>query len=93
MGVRHVYRRSDLFLVRLWSEEDADGSGKVEWHGKVQRVVDGESHQFREWQDLTDLLRAMLQTTDDGPQSAGTDGSDTGQAIREGNNSGERGTR
>jgi predicted esterase YcpF (UPF0227 family) len=60
LGTRHYYRRSDLFLLRMWSEEAADGSGKVEWHGKVQRVTDGEAHQFREWQDLLDLLLAML---------------------------------
>jgi hypothetical protein len=60
MGGRHHYRRSDLFLVRMWSEEAADGSGKIEWRGKVQRVVDGESHQFGEWQDLCNLLLGML---------------------------------
>ncbi len=60
MGTRHQPRRSDLFLVRLWAEDAADGSGKVEWRGKVQRVVDGESRQFSGWQDLVDVLLTML---------------------------------
>ena len=52
MGTRQHYKRADLFLVRLWSKESDDGSnaggdsGQVEWQGKVQRVVDGEAHQF-----------------------------------------------
>lgn len=36
------------------------GDGKIEWRGSVQRVVDGESHQFSGWQGLTDLLLAMV---------------------------------
>ena len=60
MRVRLHYRRSDLFLLRMWSREADDGSGRLEWHGKVQRVVDGESHDFSDWQGLSDLLLAML---------------------------------
>ena len=67
MGVRRSYRRSDLFLVRLWTEEagdstGADGSGisTLEWRGKVQRVTDGESRQFSDWQSLAEVLLAML---------------------------------
>jgi hypothetical protein len=62
---RH-YKRTDLFLVRLWPEESEDGStagndsGQVEWHGKVQRVVDGESHPFRSLPGLVDVLLIML---------------------------------
>jgi hypothetical protein len=63
---RRQYNRADLFLVRLWSKESADGSsasnagGPVEWHGKVQRVVDGEAHQFRGLQGLVDALLVLL---------------------------------
>jgi hypothetical protein len=69
-------RRVDLFLVRVWREDiddvqynadssgaigsDNSGGGKAEWRGNVQRVVDGESHQFSGWQGLTDLLLAMI---------------------------------
>ena len=66
-------RRADLFLVRVWREDaedgqdnahegvsGSDGSGKTKWCGRVQRVVDGESHQFSSWQGLTDLLLQML---------------------------------
>ena len=73
MGAYRHQRRIDLFLVRVWREdvddaEDADGEsggrsdigGKTEWCGRVQRVVDGESHQFSGWQGLTDLLLAMI---------------------------------
>ena len=75
MSAHKRLRRSDLFLVRLWTEEDEEedqGSAEVEqvqagdkrhpseWHGKVQRVVDGESHQFDDWQGLVNLFQAML---------------------------------
>ena len=58
-------KRTDLFLVRVWTQDgDAgDSSGQGEWHGKVQRVVDGETHQFDDWQHLMDLLVAMVSGT------------------------------
>ena len=68
MGKRQTQnlKRTNLFLVRVWAEcgedesEDSTGSGEVEWHGKVQRVIDGEAHQFANLQSLPDLLLEML---------------------------------
>jgi hypothetical protein len=59
MGVRRRYSRSDLFLVRIWFEDSGDGSDHPERRGKVQRVVDGEAHQFADWPTLIELLVAM----------------------------------
>jgi hypothetical protein len=59
MGIRRRYRRSDLFLVRIWTEVRSDGSGHLEKHGRVQRVVDGETHHFDDWPTLIELLVAM----------------------------------
>ncbi len=64
MGTHDHYKRSDLFLVRLWVKDAGDGSGKVEWRGKVQRVVDGESRQFSSLQNLLDVLRVMLSNSE-----------------------------
>ncbi len=50
--------RSHLFLVRLWVEEADDE--QIEWCGKVQQVVSGEAHNFRNWRMLVDLLTAMV---------------------------------
>jgi hypothetical protein len=44
----------------MWVEDALDGSEKAGWHGKVQRVVDGEAHQFDTWQELVNALQAML---------------------------------
>jgi hypothetical protein len=52
-------KRTDLFLVRIRTHFVQDGSGRTEYKGKVQRVVDGESHQFGDWQGLMDLLFTM----------------------------------
>ncbi len=54
------HKHSSLFLVRVSVKEARDNSGKVELRGKVQRVVDGEAHQFSSRQGLLDLLQAML---------------------------------
>ena len=77
---RRYPRRTDLFLVRVWTESapsvvDATnpataspGSaapGEEAWCGSMQRVVDGESYPFQGWPNLVDTLRAMLLATRD----------------------------
>ena len=55
------YKGSNLYLVRLWAKDAGKNSNSnVEWHGRVQRVVDGESHEFKSLHDLVDLLSVML---------------------------------
>lgn len=54
-GQRH---QSHLFTVRLWAEDLGDG--RAEWRGKVERVMSGEAHYFRDWQTLISLLVTML---------------------------------
>ena len=39
-----------LFTVRVWQEDLGDGG--VEWRGKIQDVVSGESRYFRDWYEL-----------------------------------------
>lgn len=61
----HRYRRTDLFLVRVWTQDegsagDSDGNPKARCYGRVQRVVSGEARQFDNWQALLDALNAML---------------------------------
>ncbi len=57
-------KRTNLFLVRLWNEgtsdEEENSTGEVEWHGRVQRVIDGEAYRFDNLQGLVDLLLKML---------------------------------
>ena len=69
---RH-YRRTDLFLLRIWTEDAAladgaqggrGGRAGPSWRGRVQRLVDGEAHQFGDWPELIDLLVAMLAGSD-----------------------------
>ena len=62
---------SQLFLVRLWTEEDGQGQdgadhdgskgydGQILWCGKLQDVVSGQAEYFRDWPALIDLLRKM----------------------------------
>jgi hypothetical protein len=71
MSKHRPLRRSDLFLLRLWSEAGGDGGhGRSIWRGKVQRVIDGESRRFSDWEDLLAILDAMLsEERDDGQKT------------------------
>jgi hypothetical protein len=52
---REFHPRSELFTVRLWWEDR--GKGCVEWRGKVQHALSGETRYFRDWQVLLDFLQ------------------------------------
>jgi hypothetical protein len=54
------YARSHLFLVRIWRQTALDGDGESDWHGQVQRPVDGENHRFSDWPALIELLNSMM---------------------------------
>jgi hypothetical protein len=56
-----------MFTLRLWDEWVSDGSqGRhSEWRGKVQYVATGETHYFRDWAALQDLLLRMLPQFED----------------------------
>ncbi len=55
---RRQQDNSQLFLIRLQAEEvDA---GHLEWCGKIQRVVSGETYSFCGWPELVEHLLTML---------------------------------
>ena len=56
-ATRHQ-NRSDLFLLRLWREADAESASL--WCGRLQRTVSGEEHQFHGLDGLADLLAELL---------------------------------
>jgi hypothetical protein len=53
---QHV--ESQLFLVRLWSEQKDDGS--PQWCGRVQHVIHGEVHFFCGCPQLIEILLSMM---------------------------------
>ena len=55
-----VMHRSQLFTVRVWLDDLDDG--RLEWRGKLQCVVTGETRYFREWSALLRFLSEMLRT-------------------------------
>jgi len=59
--------RSQLFTVRIWPEDLGDG--RAEWRGRVQHVLSGEAHYFREWPALIAALNAMLAENDSAPEA------------------------
>jgi hypothetical protein len=56
MDKGEVQGRSQLFLLRLWPEDEGDGSG--EWSARLQHVFSGETHTFRACPQLVDVLLA-----------------------------------
>jgi hypothetical protein len=63
--------RSQLFLVRLWAEQDRDEIGdcdgsastiiEIEWHGKLQQVVSGQACYFDGLSNLAPALEKMIE--------------------------------
>ena len=46
--------QSQLFVVRLWREDSWEES--LEYRGRVQHVLSGETHHFRTWSTLIEFL-------------------------------------
>lgn len=70
MGAHRRLQRSDLFLVRIWTEiaDITEAHNAAVCRGRVQRVIDGESRPFDNWQSLLDVLRAMMSVEGNPPQ-------------------------
>lgn len=49
--------KSQLFTLRVWTEEV--GNGRIEWRGTIQHVLTGETHHFRDWQTLIQLIETL----------------------------------
>jgi hypothetical protein len=57
-GATAFHTRSELFTLRVWREDL--GEGRVEWRGKVQHVMSGETRYFRDWQTLVAFIQETL---------------------------------
>ncbi len=55
-------QRTYLFTLRMWAE--TLGDGQIEWRGKVQHVLSGQAHYFRDWDALIAYLQDMLPPDD-----------------------------
>lgn len=70
MSMREKERKSQLFTLRVWPEELGDG--RVEWRGRVQRVVSGEGVYFHDWEAMMAFLLKTLEV--EGPQQEQDEG-------------------
>ena len=87
MKAEHYLRRTDLFLVRVWTGQGADSTGIATWSGQVQRVVDGELYPFDSPQALMSLMGDLLVIDRDvAPYTSGTESqSEDGASVAESN--------
>ncbi len=51
---------SQLFTLRLWVEDV--GNGRSEFRGTLKHVLTCETHHFRDWTTLTQLIEASMAT-------------------------------
>ncbi len=61
MNPRRQLKRSNLFVVRIWTHDEDDREGAIKWEGQVRRAVDGEAHHFDDLQGLLDWLTHNLE--------------------------------
>jgi len=57
-----THQRTHLITLRMWAEELGDG--QIEWRGKVQHVLSGQTRYFRDWEALIAYLQDMLPPDD-----------------------------
>ena len=50
-------QKSQLFMVRVWSEDL--GGGQLDWRGKVQHMISGETRFFCGWSALEEFLEEL----------------------------------
>ena len=58
MPARQHNKNSELFLLRVWREEEAEGAKR--WRGRLQHAASGAQRQFRTLDELADLLDTLL---------------------------------
>lgn len=58
---RRQLKRSNLFVLRIWTQEEDDYEGAIRWEGQVRRAVDGEAYHFDDLQGLLDWLTHNLE--------------------------------
>lgn len=62
--------KSTLFLIRLWSDDDATGAT---WQGRIQPIGEGRAATFSDWPTLQQLLQEMLRSQEDNRPDHNTD--------------------
>lgn len=55
-----VAARSQLFMLRVWLEEVGDS--RTEFRGTLKHVLSGETHHFRDWATLVQLIESLVTT-------------------------------
>ncbi|MCP5098370.1 MAG: hypothetical protein GY943_22705 [Chloroflexi bacterium] len=59
--------RSHFFTLRVWVEDV--GNGRTEFRGTLKQVLTGETHHFRDWTTLTQLIEASMATASEATAS------------------------
>jgi hypothetical protein len=66
MNISKEEDRSQLFLLRVWTEDETDPQS--EWSARLQHVFSGESHTFRACPQLVEVLLRLSDAEGQDPQ-------------------------
>jgi hypothetical protein len=66
MNISKEEDRSQLFLLRVWAEDETGSYG--EWSARLQHVFSGESHTFRACPQLVEVLLRLSDAEGQDPQ-------------------------
>ncbi|MCP4421270.1 MAG: hypothetical protein GY805_32055 [Chloroflexi bacterium] len=58
MNEKQEGTRSQMFTLRVWVEDVGDG--RIEYRGTIKHILTGETHHFRDWAALTQLIKASM---------------------------------
>ncbi len=60
MNEKQEGTRSQMFTLRVWMEDV--GNGRTEYRGTLKHILSGETHHFRNWLTLTQLIETSMTT-------------------------------
>lgn len=60
LGVSAVTTKNQSFVIRIWLEEEDEGSGQAIWRGHITHVPSKERRHFNDLSALMDILGSYL---------------------------------
>ncbi len=68
MNEKQEGTRSQMFTLRVWVEDvgnacaEPSRSSRIEYRGTLKHILSGETHHFRDWATLTQLIEKFMTT-------------------------------
>lgn len=60
LGGDEIESNTHSFIVRMWSEEADEATGRIRWRGHLTHVLSGKRHYIKELSDIPSLIATYL---------------------------------